>query len=90
MKRFKNSKKVVIFLGSIYVVCTLISQQINIHNQNKEIKKWNVEIEEVKKENERLKDEVKMSESDQYVEKIARERLGLIHKGESTIIDKKK
>ncbi|WP_142413505.1 FtsB family cell division protein [Hathewaya massiliensis] len=90
MKRFKNSKKVVIFLGSIYVVYTLISQQINIHNQNKEIKKWNVEIEEVKKENERLKDEVKMSESDQYVEKIARERLGLIHKGESTIIDKKK
>lgn len=90
MKRFKNSKKVVIFLGSIYVVYTLISQQINIHNQNKEIKKWNIEIEEVKKENERLKDEVKMSESDQYVEKIARERLGLIHKGESTIIDKKK
>lgn len=90
MKRFKNSKKIIMFLGSIYVVYTLISQQITMYNQSKEIKKWNIEIEEVKKENQRLKDEVKMSESDQYVEKIARERLGLIHKGESTIIDKKK
>lgn len=90
MKRFKNSKKIIIFLVSIYVVYTLITQQINMHNQRKEIKKWNAEIEEVKKENQQLRDETKMSESDEYVKKIARERLGLIQKGESTIIDKKK
>ncbi|CAM2860893.1 Septum formation initiator superfamily protein [Hathewaya histolytica] len=72
------------------MVYTLVSQQITIYNQKKEMKKWNMEVEQVKKENQKLKDEVKMSQDDQYIEKIARERLGLTKKGESTIVDKKK
>jgi len=55
-----------------------IQKQINLAQQEEQT---------VKTKNLELKDEVKMSKSDSYIEKLARERLGLIKEGETPVID---
>lgn len=55
-----------------------IQKQINLAKQEEQT---------VKTKNLELKDEVKMSKSDSYIEKLARERLGLIKEGETPVID---
>lgn len=90
MKRFINKKKILIFLSIVYIGYVLISQQVIMHDQKNEISKWNTELGKVKMENQKLKDEVTISEKEVYLEKLAREKLGLVKKGEETIIDKKK
>lgn len=90
MKRFIKKKNILIFLGIVYLVYVLISQQITMHNQKVEITKWSEELQGVKDENQELKDEVELSKKeDTYLEKLAREKLGLVKKGEETIIEKK-
>ncbi|GAA0781834.1 FtsB family cell division protein [Hathewaya limosa] len=90
MKRFINKKKILIFLSIVYIGYVLISQQVIMHEQKNEISKWNTELGKVKMENQKLKDEVTISGKEIYLEKLAREKLGLVKKGEETIIDKKK
>jgi cell division protein FtsB len=48
-----------------------------------------LEEQKIKETNKKLQDEVKMSSSDAYIEKLARERLGLIKQGETPVIDKR-
>ncbi|AWZ49590.1 dihydroorotate dehydrogenase [Clostridiaceae bacterium 14S0207] len=79
-----------IFLSIVYIGYVLISQQVIMHKQKNEISKWNTELGKVKMENQKLKDEVTISGKEIYLEKLAREKLGLVKKGEETIIDKKK
>lgn len=90
MKRFINKKKILIFLSIVYIGYVLVSQQVIMHEQKNEISKWNTELGKVKMENQKLKDEVTISGKEIYLEKLAREKLGLVKKGEETIIDKKK
>ncbi|MCS4481924.1 septum formation initiator family protein [Clostridium botulinum] len=40
-----------------------------------------------KRKNQKLQDEVKLSKSKDYIEKLARERLRLIKKGETPVIN---
>lgn len=42
-----------------------------------------------KYKNQKLQEEVKMSNSNVYIEKLAREKLGLIKQGETPVIDNK-
>jgi cell division protein FtsB len=46
-------------------------------------------VEKSKEENQRLQDEVKVSKTDQYMEKLAREKLDLIKGGETPVINTK-
>lgn len=90
MKRFIKKKNILIFLGVVYLAYVLISQEITMHNQKSEIRKWSEELQYVKDENQELKDEVEISKQEEnYLEKLAREKLGLVKKGEETIIEKK-
>lgn len=90
MKRFIKKKNILIFLGVVYLAYVLISQEITMHNQRSEIRKWSEELQYVKDENQELKDEVEISKQEEnYLEKLAREKLGLVKKGEETIIEKK-
>ena len=56
---------------------------------NNEIANKKLEEQKIKETNKKLQDEVKMSSSDMYIEKLARERLGLIKQGETPVIDNK-
>ncbi|WP_333860204.1 FtsB family cell division protein [Clostridium sp.] len=82
-------KKVFFLLIILYVVYIFASQQITMYNIKKQITERKAEESRMKQKNQKLQDEVKMSTSDAYIEKLAREKLGLINEGETPVIDKK-
>lgn len=85
-KKFKW-KNIIFILILFYAGYVFINQQIAIHKIKNEIAQKKLEEQKVKNKNKKLQDEVKMSESDVYIEKLARERLGLIKQGEIPVID---
>jgi len=90
MKR-KQKVKFIIFLLIFVNVCYIfISQQVKMYSINRQIEQMAQEDKSVLDKNLKLKDEVKMSKSDSYIEKLARERLGLIKPGETPVIDSSK
>lgn len=58
-----------------------------MHRQNEESNNYTVEYNRLKEENKELQDEVELSKTDKYIEKLAREKLGLIKEGETPVID---
>ncbi len=74
----------------LYFGGTLISQQRTLNIKNDEIKALEQKIAETAAETERLKQEVENLENPEYIEKIARERLGLIGPNERVFVDANK
>jgi cell division protein FtsB len=60
-----------------------------MYNLQKEIKTLNVKMGEYKSKNQKLEKDIKRMESDVYVERMAREKLGLIKSGEVPIMEAK-
>jgi cell division protein DivIC len=77
----------VFFIG--YVCYIVTRQQVTMSRQKKELQKYNVEIQKKKQEKKILQDEVQLSKTDKYIEKLAREILGLVKEGETPVMDKK-
>ncbi|MDD2573089.1 MAG: septum formation initiator family protein [Bacillota bacterium] len=86
-KKPVRPKNIVIILLAVYLVYTLSAQYIAISKSRTEEARIQAQIEQMKKENEKLKDEIERMQSDEYIEKIARERLGLIKSGEIMFVD---
>jgi cell division protein FtsB len=61
-----------------------------MQNIKKQIVERKTEEQKLKVKNQKLQDEIKMSASDIYIEKLAREKLGLIKQGETPVIDNNK
>lgn len=74
----------IIFLYLSYIA---VNQQGLIYAKNQELNKLEEKIAEEKKINEELKKQSKMIESDEYIEKIAREKLGMVKKNERVYVD---
>ncbi|WP_097027781.1 FtsB family cell division protein [Clostridium peptidivorans] len=89
MKKNVNFKKVVFFLLLIYAGYIFVNQQIIIGNIKKQVIQRKTELENLQEKNQKLQDEVKMSKSDSYIEKLAREKLNLIKEGEIPVISNK-
>lgn len=87
-------KKIIIAGCIVFFVFSYIRQSVTMNRIQKEINTKQLQLDEVKQKNERLQDEVEKinSDSSDYLEKLARERLGMIKPGEkvvnSEIIDK--
>ncbi|MDP4144507.1 MAG: septum formation initiator family protein [Bacillota bacterium] len=86
IKRFKLKHLIVIVL-IINVCYIMIRQQIVMHNIKTNMNEVNKLEAKLKEENKNLQEEVKLSQSSGYVEKLAREKLGLIKEGETPVID---
>jgi cell division protein FtsL len=89
MKKKVSLKKVLIVLFSAYVCYIIGSTQISMIKIRKELNVRQQELTKLQEKNEKLQDEVKMSKTDDYIEKLARERLGMIKDGETPVIPKK-
>ena len=87
MKKKFNIKSVAIIFAVVYVCYILINQQVTMSRQKKELEKYNVEIQRKKEEKKVLQDEVELSKTDKYIEKLAREILGLVKEGETPVLD---
>jgi cell division protein FtsB len=89
MKKKFKIKSVVLVFAMVYVCYILIAQQTTMGRQKKELKKYNVELQKKKEEKRALQDEVELSKTDKYIEKLAREILGLVKEGETPVMENK-
>ncbi|PRR77197.1 cell division protein FtsB [Clostridium liquoris] len=87
MKKILNFKKVIFLILTFYVCYVFVDQQITMNKIKAQINEKNIEMESLKVKNRKLQDEVNMSKSDAYIEKLAREKLKLIKPGESPVVN---
>ncbi len=80
-------KGVIVILLIAYLVHTLSAQYIGIRKARAEENRIRTQIEQMEEENQRLREELKMMQRDEYIEKAAREELGLIKSGEIMFVD---
>ncbi len=86
----KLLKRLLIFAFIIYFVYTLIMQQKTLNSYSAEEAKYNNDIElaqEEQKELQGMKDNIN---SNEYIEQIAREKLGMYYPNEKVYIDVEK
>lgn len=93
-KRRLNPKKfaiaILVVFFAIYFVYIMIWQQMTINLKNNEIDALNEKIEDATAQTEKLKAELENLDDPEYLEKIARERLGLIRSNERVFVDANK
>ena len=87
MKKILNFKKVIFLILIFYVCYVFVDQQSTMNKIKAQINEKNIEMESLKVKNRKLQDEVNMSKSDAYIEKLAREKLKLIKPGESPVVN---
>ena len=87
MKKKLILKKIIVAICIFLFIFSYIRQNITMNRIQKEIDSKQLQLDEVKQKNERLKDEVEKinSDSSDYLEKLARERLGMIKPGEKVV-----
>ncbi|MBN1043909.1 MULTISPECIES: septum formation initiator family protein [Clostridium] len=86
MKKLTFRNIIIIVLLSIFVF-SYVRQRVAIDRIEKQLNEKQLQLDEITKKNSRLSDEVEKidSGSDEYLEKLARERLGMIKPGEKVI-----
>lgn len=93
-KKRINIKKLVIRVATValclYFVYAVIWQQSMISKKNDEIDELKQQVELATDESERLKQEMEMLEDPEYIERIAREKLGLVRPNERVFVDSNK
>lgn len=87
MKKKLILKRIVIIGFVVFFIFSYIRQNIAMNRIQKEINNKQVQLDQIKQKNERLQDEVDKinSDSPDYLEKLARERLGMIKPGEKVV-----
>ena len=87
MKKKLIVKKLVIIGVAIFFVFSYVRQLITMNRIKQEISDKQTQLEEIQQKNERLQDEVDKinSDSEDYLEKLARERLGMVKPGEKVV-----
>ena len=75
---------------AVYICVSLISQQFSLAKLSKEEKILDKQITEAQKAAKELEDEKELAETDEYKERVARERLGYMKKNEKVFIDTNK
>lgn len=90
MKKKFKFKKLIFIVAILYGSYVFAIKTVSSFKIQSQIESSQKELERLKEKNLELQDEVKMSKSDTYIERLARERLGLIKEGETPVIDKNK
>lgn len=89
MKKKLSIKGVVLVFIVMYVSYLLIQQQVTMSRQKKQLQEYTIQLQKKKEEQKTLQDEVELSKTDKYIEKLAREILGLVKEGETPVMDNK-
>ncbi|MBE7010737.1 MAG: hypothetical protein E7418_04515 [Ruminococcaceae bacterium] len=93
-KRQVNTKvllKRCLMCGLILYICYLaLAQQFNFARLAKEEDKLDVRLEEARRENKELEEQKEAAGTSEYIERVAREKLGYMRPEEKVFIDAKK
>ena len=85
--KFKFLKILVFITISIYVIITLINQQKVLSSYNNMQDQLNIELAEKEKYQEELKASIQNINSEEYIEKVAREKLGMYKTNERVYVN---
>jgi cell division protein DivIC len=80
-RRFKI-RHLLVLLFLIYASYTLIVQQIKVHQLSSQEVELEEQIRYATEERDELKREIELLHTDSYIEKVARDELGLVKPGE--------
>lgn len=91
-KQNKASAKQLLVLGGvllvcIYVTCVFVKQQITLSQCEDLAQEYEEKIAEAELEQQKLRDELEQAETDEYIQRAAREKLGLVKANERVFID---
>ncbi|KRQ86678.1 Cell division protein FtsL [Caloramator mitchellensis] len=84
----KKKKRILWFIIFFIFGSIFIKQSIIMYRLNKQYKQYSKQLEKTKLINAQLKDKLNEAKSEDHVEKLAREKLGLVKPGEILFIDK--
>ena len=87
-KRLTLRKVIIIFIFAIFIF-NYIKQEITIKRIKEDIIISQKQLEELKNKNVELEADLKKTESDEYIENLIRERLGMIKDGEKVVNSEK-
>lgn len=79
--------KVLWAVAILYVGYILVQQQIRLHDLRVEEKEVAAEIEQAQVENEELVHVKDIMDTDEYIEKVARQKLGFVKPDEQVFVD---
>lgn len=86
--KVKTNVKVLALAGvGILFATTFINQEITKKKLNDNKAKVEQELNDLKQKNIELTEEFNASKTDSYIERMARERLGMIKEGEKVVVD---
>jgi cell division protein FtsL len=86
-KRKLKFKSIFLFVFMVYAAITIVNQQFAISELKEAEQAAASKIEAVKKDNDKLEEMINNATSAEYIEKMAREQLGLVKSGEKVYID---
>ncbi len=86
-KNKKFLKKIIVISIAIYVIYTLIAQQKTLNAYSNEKEKYQEQISKEKEDTNNLKEMEENVTSPEYIENIAREKLGMYLPNEKVFID---
>ena len=79
-----------LFIFVIYFVYTFFEQQTQINKYNSQIEVYNNEIKSKKEQIEYYKNQIDSTDSDEYIEQVARDSLGYVKPYEKVFVDTNK
>lgn len=85
VKKRMNLKNMVIIILIAILVISYVRQELTMNKIKKDIEAKQTQLNELQDKNKKLQDEVNQSSTDEYIERMARERLGMIKDGEKVI-----
>lgn len=80
-KRFKI-RHILVLLFSVYICYTLIIQQFKLHKLANQEAELQTQVRIAVEKRDELKRQIELLHTDSYIEKLAREELGLVKPGE--------
>ncbi len=91
-KQNKSSAKKLFKVGGIlliciYVSCIFVKQQVTLSRCDDMSQEYEEKIAEVQLEQQKLEDELEKAGTDEYVQRAAREKLGLVKANERVFVD---
>lgn len=69
-----------------YLILSFFSQFHRLDAMQQDLKQLQAQLADLQKKNAELKQQLKTVQSDEYIEQVARERLGLVKPGEARIV----
>ena len=86
-KRKLRLKNIFMIAFIVYAAITIVNQQLTIYDLRKAEQDEISKIEAIRNDNDRLLEMINNATSIEYIEKMAREQLGLVKPGEKVYID---